>query len=59
MIPPKNIPIGEFTEPTPAMPDQYKVAGDSITSYHNYYLGDKTRMFAWKNRQVPKWIAYV
>ena len=59
MIPPKNIPIGEFTEPTPAMPDQYKVAGDSLASYHNYYLGEKTNMFNWKNRQPPKWVAYV
>ena len=47
---PKNIPKGEFTEPTPAMPDHYKVAGDSIQSYKNYYLGDKKRMFSWKNR---------
>lgn len=53
---PKNIPVGEFTEPTPAMPDQYKVVGDSIVSYKNYYLGDKTRMFSWKNRQTPSWI---
>jgi hypothetical protein len=58
--PPKNIDMEtRFTEPTPAMPDDYKVAGDSIASYHNYYLGDKTRMFAWKNRPVPKWVAYV
>ena len=56
---PNNIPRGIFTEPTPAMPDEYKVSGDSIASYHNYYLGEKTRMFSWKNRQVPKWIAYV
>jgi len=53
---PKNIPTGNFTEPTPAMPDNYKVAGDSIQSYKNYYLGDKTRMFSWKNRQQPSWI---
>ena len=53
---PKNIPTDNFTEPTPAMPDHYKVAGDSIQSYHNYYLGDKTRMFSWKNRQQPSWI---
>jgi hypothetical protein len=56
-IPPKNIPIGEFTEPTPAMPDHYKVAGDSIQSYKNYYLGDKTRMFSWKKREVPSWVS--
>jgi len=55
--PPKNIDMDKpFTEPTPAMPDHYKVAGDSIQSYKNYYLGDKTRMFSWKNRQTPSWI---
>ena len=56
--PPKNIDMDKpFTEPTPAMPDGYKVAGDSIQSYKNYYLGDKTRMFSWKNRQTPSWIS--
>jgi hypothetical protein len=55
--PPKNIDMDKpFTEPTPAMPDHYKVAGDSIQSYKNYYLGDKTRMFSWKNRETPSWI---
>ena len=55
--PPKNIDMDKpFTEPTPAMPDHYKVAGDSIQSYKNYYLGDKQRMFSWKNRQAPSWI---
>ena len=54
---PKNLQRGIFTEPTPAMPDQYKVAGDSITSYKNYYLGDKTRMFSWKNRETPSWVS--
>lgn len=54
---PKNIPRGKpFTEPTPAMPDIYKVAGNSIQSYHNYYNGDKRRMFSWKNRDVPYFI---
>lgn len=54
---PKNIPEGKFTEPTPAMPDAYKVAGDSIKSYHNYYVGDKQRMFSWKNRNTPYFAA--
>lgn len=55
-FPPNNIPIGNFTEPTPAMPDQYKVPGNSIQSYHNYYNGEKQRMFAWKKREQPKWV---
>ena len=55
--PPKNIEFGNgFAEPTPAMPDHYKVAGNSIQSYKNYYLGDKQRMFSWKKRPVPQWI---
>ena len=53
---PKNIPWDKFTEPTPAMPEQYKILGDSITSYKNYYLGEKSHMFVWKNRQIPAFI---
>lgn len=53
---PINLKNTWFTEPTPAMPDQYKIPGDAITSYHNYYNGEKQRMFVWKNRQQPEWI---
>ena len=56
----KQLPIsinkGSFTEPTPAMPEQYKVLNDSVTSYHNYYNGEKQRMFSWKNRTTPEWV---
>ena len=54
---PDKMPVILFTEPTPAMPDEFIVDGDSIKSYRNYYLGAKTRMFSWKNREVPYWIA--
>ncbi|MSR16950.1 MAG: hypothetical protein EXR89_04035 [Methylococcaceae bacterium] len=56
----QNLPNGisskDFIEPTPAMPDKYKVSGDSITSYRNYYQCEKTRMFSWKKRERPDWI---
>lgn len=52
---PKNIPIANFTEPTPAMPDEVKVLNDSIQSYRNYYNNNKQHLAAWKKRQVPKW----
>ena len=42
-----------FTEPTTAMPDEYKVPGDAVTSYRKYYVGDKQRMAKWKNRYKP------
>jgi hypothetical protein len=54
--PPLHIASLPFTEPTPAMPEQFKVAGDAIQSYRNYYNGFKTHLFSWKKRSVPKWI---
>jgi ribosomal protein L39E len=54
-IVPTNILDLPFTQPTPAMPDEYKVSGDSIKSYHQYYTGSKTHLAKWKNRPVPNW----
>ena len=53
--PPINIPTGYKTQPTPAMPDEYKVQGDSLQSYRNYYIGAKKTMAKWKNREIPSW----
>ena len=48
----KSVP---FTQPTPAMPDTYKVRGDSIASYRNYYNGGKQHLASWKKREIPSW----
>ena len=53
---PLRIASGDFTQPTPAMPDKYKIAGDSVTSYRNYYRGSKSHLFAWKKREMPDWL---
>lgn len=60
MYPPTNIPHHvAFTEPTPAMPDDVKVAGDSIKSYRNYYINNKTHLASWRgkvnSRNIPNW----
>jgi hypothetical protein len=52
---PNNIPIGFFTEPTPAMPDDVKIVNDSLASYRNYYTKNKTHLANWKKRPVPEW----
>ena len=58
--PPTHIPksVG-FTQPTPAMPDNVKVAGDSIMSYRNYYINNKTHLASWRgkvnSRNIPNW----
>lgn len=57
---PHNIGNSGFTQPTPAMPDDVKVSGDSIKSYRNYYINNKAHLANWKKRQVPEWFnAYI
>lgn len=53
--PPVKIPHVPFTQPTPAMPDNVKIVGDSIASYRNYYINNKTHLAKWKNRPTPEW----
>ena len=52
---PNNIAKEQFTQPTPAMPDEVKIAGDSIKSYRNYYINNKTHLASWKKRSTPGW----
>ena len=52
---PHNILKSEFTEPTPAMPNEVKIAGDSIKSYRNYYINNKMHLASWKKRSPPGW----
>lgn len=50
-----SIPDGELTPHPLCMPDCYKVPGDPVKSYQNYYIGDKARFAVWTNRRMPTW----
>ena len=52
---PTNFPSSGLTPFALAMPDKYKVEGDPIQSYRNYYCGDKRDMATWKRRERPEW----
>jgi hypothetical protein len=53
---PKNIKTKPFIPPPACMPDEYKVRGDCVASYKNYYKGAKSNIAEWnKNRQKPLW----
>lgn len=52
---PKNIPVGEFFSPTPAMPDDCKVPNNSLESYHKYYRDKKSHFAKWTKREIPLW----
>lgn len=54
---PINMPIGDFTEPTPAMPDDCKIENNSIASYRKYYQLYKSHIANWKFRNIPDWYA--
>lgn len=55
MHPPKNIPdhLG-LTKRPQCMPDEYKVEGDVIQAYRNYYIGEK-HFAVWTKREAPSW----
>jgi len=53
--PPRNIDVGYFTQPTLAMPDEYKISADAIECYRAYYRGAKTDFARWTKRPVPEW----
>lgn len=45
-----------LTEFAQAMPDKYKVSGDAVTAYRQFYIGEKMAFAKWTKRSVPKWI---
>ena len=42
-----------LSDPTPAMPDEYKISTNSELCYRAYYLGEKGRMLKWTGRHTP------
>lgn len=55
--PPKNISRSlNFTAPPCAMPDEYKVPGNAVESYRNYYRKGKAHLLKYTNRNAPSWI---
>ena len=41
---PAGIPVDTFEEPPQCMPEEYKVLGDSISAYWNYYEQEKYKI---------------
>ncbi|WP_298774318.1 pyrimidine dimer DNA glycosylase/endonuclease V [uncultured Shewanella sp.] len=47
--------LSEFAQ---AMPEHYKVIGDPIKAYRQFYLGDKMHFAKWSKRPTPHWITH-
>lgn len=53
---PKNIHNNDWTEPPLAMPEQYKIIGNTIQSYRNYYVAEKAAFATWRApARMPGW----
>ena len=55
---PKNITLGEWSEPPQCMPDDVKVENDSLSAYHKYYAVYKKGFAKWTDRPVPTFMNY-
>ena len=44
-----------LTEFAQAMPEEYKVPGNPVQAYRNFYNFDKSRFATWKKRKKPPW----
>lgn len=54
-FPPDCINDLPFECPPQCMPDEYKVPGDTVQAYRNYYNYDKSRFALWKHGNIPYW----
>lgn len=46
-----------LTEFAQAMPAEYKVIGDPIKAYRQFYLGEKMSFAKWTKRPIPYWVS--
>lgn len=51
---PPLLPSGQFSQPTQAMPEEYK-STCSQAAYRAYYLGAKPHLATWRRRPAPEW----
>jgi len=49
----ESIGLTEFPQ---AMPAIYKVPGDPVQAYRNFYVGEKLKFARWTRRKKPDWI---
>jgi len=45
-----------LTDFAQAMPDKYKVAGDAVCAYRQFYMGEKMKFAKWTRRKPPYWV---
>ena len=44
-----------LTEFAQAMPEKFRIAGNPVQAYRNFYIFEKSRFAKWTRRRPPKW----
>jgi hypothetical protein len=52
LTPPSGIALAPLSDIPQCMPEQYKVPGNPIKAYQQYYIGEKLRFAKWKSPRV-------
>ena len=52
---PTNIEHKGFIEPPQCMPDQYRIEGNAVQSYRDYYHGEKAHFAEWRLGEPDWW----
>jgi len=50
-----SIPDLGLTEFAQAMPEEYRVPGNAVQAYRNFYFAEKSGFATWTKRPVPQW----
>jgi hypothetical protein len=51
-----DVACQELTKLQAAMPDRYKIPGDAVAAYRQFYAGEKKRFATWTRRSPPRWL---
>jgi len=49
----ENLGLTEFAQ---AMPEKYKLPGNPVLAYRQFYLGEKLHFAKWTRREIPDWV---
>ena len=53
---PTGLHESKWVDPPQCMPEEFKVEGDTVAAYRNYYLGAKVVQSKWTRRAVPLFV---
>ena len=51
-----TLPMIGLTEHAQTMPVEYRVPGNAVSAYRQYYLAEKSRILQYTKQKIPSWV---